>query len=121
MTETDVLALLAVHQSLGTAPKAEHEWLVAHGTMRSLAVGDVLTHKGELATALYVIFSGYLVIRVDRGAGSHKIFERRGGGITGILPYSRGARPPNHLVAAEPSELLASPPGASARVIRPRP
>ena len=118
MVASDVLALLAVHQSLGTAPKAEHEWLVAHGTMRSLAVGDVLTHKGELATALYVIFSGYLVIRVDRGAGSHKIFERRGGGITGILPYSRGARPPNDVVAEEAAEVLAIPAEHLAEMIR---
>jgi signal transduction histidine kinase len=109
MTESDVLALLAVHQMLGTAPRSEHEWLAAHGMRRSLAVGDVLTHKGELATALYVIFSGYLVIRMDRGAGSHRIFERRAGGITGVLPYSRGARPPNDMVAEEAAELLAIP------------
>ena len=118
MTGPDVLSLLAAHQSLGSAPVAEHEWLVAHGTRRSLAVGDVLTRKGELATALYVVFTGYLVIRMDRGAGSHRIFERRGGGITGVLPYSRGARPPNDMVAEEPAELLAIPSEHLAEMIR---
>jgi len=107
MTDRAVLDLLAQHKLLGAAPAAEHEWLDAHGKRRSLAVGDVLTHKGELATALYILFAGYVVIRVDRGAGSHKIFERRGGEVSGVLPYSRGTRPPNDAVIEEPTELLA--------------
>ena len=107
MTEPGVLELLKQHKMLGSAPVTEHEWLVAHGERRSLAVGDVLTRKGEVATALYILFSGYIVIRVDRGAGTHKIFERRGGEVSGILPYSRGSRPPNDAVAEEPTELLA--------------
>ena len=109
MTEAAVLDLLAQHKMIGAAPLAEHEWLVRHGMRRSLAVGDVLTHKGELATALYILFSGYIVIRVDRGAGTHKIFERRGGEVSGLLPYSRGSKPPNDAVAEEPTELLAIP------------
>jgi signal transduction histidine kinase len=104
-----VLALLAQHKLLGAAPIAEHAWLAARGTRRSLAVGDILTHKGELASALYVLFSGYVVIRVDRGAGLHKIFERRGGEVSWLLPYSRGTRPPNDAVIEEPTELLAIP------------
>jgi signal transduction histidine kinase len=104
-----VLSLLAQHKLLGDAPATEHEWLAAHGTRRSLAVGDILTHKGELASALYILFSGYVVIRVDRGAGLHKIFERRGGEVSGLLPYSRGTRPPNDAVIEEPAELLAIP------------
>ena len=107
MVDPTVLADLAQHRTLGTAPAGEHEWLAAHGTRRALALGDILTRKGELATALYVVFSGYVVIRVDRGAGSHKIFERRGGDVTGVLPFSRGARPPNDVVAEEPTEVLA--------------
>jgi signal transduction histidine kinase len=107
MTDAGALDLLRQHRMLGAAPVTEHEWLISHGARRSLGVGDVLTHKGELATALYILFSGYIVIRVDRGAGTHKIFERRGGEVSGILPYSRGSRPPNDAVAEEPTELLA--------------
>ena len=109
MTDADAMTLLARHQMVGAAPAAEHEWLVTHGARRSLAVGDVLTRKGELATSLYILFSGYIVIRVDRGAGTHKIFERRGGEVSGLLPYSRGSKPPNDAVAEEPTELLAIP------------
>jgi signal transduction histidine kinase len=60
-------------------------------------------------TTLYILFSGYIVIRVDRGAGTHKIFERRGGEVSGMLPYSRGTKPPNDSVAEEPTEILAIP------------
>jgi len=101
-----LMALLGQHRSLGTAPAAEHAWLATHGTRRTLAAGDVHMHKGELATALHVVFSGQLVIHVDRGAGSHKIMEWRGGDVGGVLPYSRGARPPNDIVAEAPTELL---------------
>ncbi|HEX6049456.1 MAG TPA: ATP-binding protein [Gemmatimonadaceae bacterium] len=118
MTEPTIAALLAKHKLLGGAPAAEHEWLAAHGTRRRLGVGDVLTHKGELASALYILFSGYVVIRVDRGAGSHKIFERRGGEVSGMLPYSRGTRPPNDAVIEEPAELLAIPVEHHAEMIR---
>ena len=109
MTDPAVVTLLAQHKLLGSAPTAEHEWLAAHGSRRRLAVGDVLTQRGELASALYILFSGYVVIRVDRGAGLHKIFERRGGEVSGLLPYSRGTRPPNDAVIEEPTELLAIP------------
>ena len=32
MSNAEVLALLAQHKMLGSAPAAEHEWLAAHGT-----------------------------------------------------------------------------------------
>ncbi len=118
MSESGLLDLLAQHKMLGTAPAAEHDWLVRHGQRRNLAVGDVLTHKGEHATALYILFSGYIVIRVDRGAGTRKIFERRGGEVSGVLPYSRGTTPPNDSIAEEPTELLAIPQEHLAEMIR---
>jgi signal transduction histidine kinase len=104
--DPELMARLAGHRSLGSAPAAEHRWLVAHGTLRVLAPGEVLVRKGEPATSLHILFSGALAIHVDRGAGSHKIIEWRGGDVGGLLPYSRGARPPNDAVAEAPTELL---------------
>jgi signal transduction histidine kinase len=109
MADPALLTRLAQHQALSTAPAEEHLWLAEHGVMRALAGGDVLTRKGEQATALVVVLSGHLVIRVDRGAGAHKIFEWRGGEVGGVMPYSRGASPPNDTVAEEPTEVLAIP------------
>ena len=66
---------LAQHRSLGSAPVGEHAWLAAHGVLRAYDAGAVVTAKGEQAKNLLVVLVGHLVIRVDRGAGSHKIFE----------------------------------------------
>lgn len=100
---------LAKHKSLGAAPPDEHAWLIEHGTLRMLGPGDVVTAKGEPAKNLLVVLDGHLVIRVDRGAGSHKIFEWRGGEVGGVMPYSRGASPPGDVVAEETTELIAVP------------
>ncbi len=106
-TQQDLLARLAQHRALGKAPAVEHAWLAAHGTMRRYETGAVVTHKGAQADSLLVVFSGHIVIRADRGAGAHKIFEWRGGDVGGAMPYSRGASPPSDAVAEEPTETLA--------------
>ena len=109
MADPDLLARLGTHRSLGSAPVVEHAWLAARGTLRSLATGDVLTQRGLPAANLHIFFSGVVVIRVDRGVGSHKIFEWRGGDVGGMLPYSRGARAPGDAVAEEPTDVLLLP------------
>ena len=91
----DLMARLAEHRALGTAPVQEHAWLVAHGELRSYAIGEVVTAKGQQGRALLVLFTGHLVIRMDRGAGSHKVFEWKAGDVGGVMPYSRQATPPN--------------------------
>jgi signal transduction histidine kinase len=106
---TDLMARLAEHRSLGTAPASEHAWLVAHGAPHTYAVGDIVTLKGEQSVKLIIVLRGHLVIRMDRGAGSHKIFEWKTGDVGGNMPYSRGARPPNDVVAEEPTETLLIP------------
>ena len=118
MAELDLLTQLARHRSLGSAPVAEHEWLVRHGTPLTLASGDVLTPKGENASAMHIFLTGHLVIRADRGAGSHKVFEWRGGDVGGLLPFSRGTNPPNDVVAEERTEVLAIPKGELGEMIR---
>lgn len=102
----DLLERLANHRALGDAPRSEHEWLVAHGRLRHMVPGEILTKGGEAATTMTVLFSGEIVIHVDRGAGSHRIFQWTGGDVGGLLPFSRGARPPNDAVAEQHTEML---------------
>lgn len=105
----DLASRLTQHRSLGSAPADEHAWLIDHGVLRALAPGDVITAKGQPAQNFLVVLDGHLVIRVDRGAGSHKVFEWKTGDVGGIMPYSRGASPPGDVVAEEPTELIAVP------------
>jgi signal transduction histidine kinase len=105
----DLMARLAQHRSLGSAPAQEHAWLVAHGTLHTYATGEVVTAKGAQATELLVLLTGHVVIRGDRGAGSHKIFEWKAGDVGGLMPYSRQATPPNDAIAEALTETLAIP------------
>lgn len=102
-----VLARLADHRALGSAPAEELAWLAEHGEVRQYAKGEMVAQKGESVTALYIVFTGHVVLRVDRGTGSHKLYEFRGGDVSGLLPYSRGAAAPNHMIAEEAVEWLA--------------
>jgi signal transduction histidine kinase len=107
VSKEEVLARLAKHRLLGNAPVAEHEWLAAHGVMRTYPAGSVVTSKSEHANLLLVLFAGHLVIRADRGTGSHKIFEWQAGEVGGVVPYSRVTSPPFDVVAEEAAEALA--------------
>jgi hypothetical protein len=66
----DVMAALARHKALGSAPAAEHAWLAAHGEWRKYELGEIVVPKGTRSRDLTIVFDGHLVIRVDRGAGS---------------------------------------------------
>lgn len=108
MTPEDIIERLASHASLGGVPRTELEWLAAHGTVRDYAEGTVLTRAGGAPPdALYIIFSGHIIIYVNRGAGPKKVMEWRAGDVTGMLPYSRMASPPGDTTCAEPTVVLA--------------
>ena len=107
VTATELVDRLAQHGTVGTAPREELAWLAAHGTLRRLGVGEVLSAKGARVDDLFVVLSGRLAIHVDRGAGLNKVMEWRGGEVTGLLPYSRLTTPPGDSVAREASTVLA--------------
>ena len=113
-----LMARLAEHRTLGTAPVQEHAWLVAHGALRSYGVGEVVTAKGQQSPSLLVLFTGHMVIRLDRGAGSHKVFEWKAGDVGGVMPYSRQATPPHDVIAEADTEMLALPRECLAEMIR---
>src|SRR4051812_3914669 len=99
MMATDLIDRLAAHRTLGTAPRQELAWLVAHGSLRRLEADEVLTRKGEPVTGLFVVLEGRLAIFLDRGTGRHKLAEWRAGDVTGMLPYSRLVSPPADSIA----------------------
>ena len=106
VTAGDLVERLARHKTIGTAPREELAWLAAHGTIRQLAAGDVLSTQGAPVTGLFVLLSGRVAIYLDRGAGRQKLIEWRDGDVTGMLPYSRLVSPPADSVAQESSEIL---------------
>jgi signal transduction histidine kinase len=103
---TDLVDRLARHQTLGKAPAQELAWLAAHGVLRHLDAGDLMTAAGAPVGGLFVLLTGYVAIFIDRGAGRHKVMEWRAGDVTGVLPYSRLLNSPGDSVAQEPTDIL---------------
>jgi len=107
MTATDLVDRLAAHRTLGGAPREELAWLAAHGSIRQLSTGDVMTAVGQTPEGLFAVLSGCITISVDRGAGPHTIMEWREGDVTGTLPYSRMTSPPGDTRAQEGTVVFA--------------
>jgi signal transduction histidine kinase len=106
MTDQDLVDRLTKHPILGAAPRAELEWLAAHGTLRQMKAGDPLSTKGTPISAMYVMFSGRFALFMDRGSGPQKFLEWSGGEVTGALPYSRLAAAPGNAFAMDDGEVL---------------
>jgi CRP-like cAMP-binding protein len=80
---------------------------VAHGSLHTYRTGEVLTARRQREEWLQIVLSGRVAIHADRGAGSRKLAEWRGGDVCGLLPYSRGGSPPGDVVAEEDTDTLA--------------
>ncbi|HSR41451.1 MAG TPA: ATP-binding protein [Longimicrobiales bacterium] len=97
---------LAALPSLEEIPRGELEWLVANGGLETHEVGEVIAPAGERIRHLWVILSGRITVRVDRGAGPRRVITWAAGDVTGMLPYSRMKAPPGDNILEEPTELL---------------
>ncbi len=118
MAATDLIDRLAAHKTLGSAPREELAWLAAHGTVRQLQEGELVSARGMPVEGMFVVLTGHIAIFIDRGAGRHKAMEWRAGDVTGVLPFSRLDKPPGDSIAEEPSEVLSVPRADLSEMIR---
>lgn len=88
-------------------PLKELQWLETHGRFAVYKVGTVIGPKGIKVANLWIILSGKIAIRVDRGAGPRLVAEWRSGEVSGMLPYSRMSGPPGDNYVEEEAELIA--------------
>jgi len=106
-TAAELLERLTAHKTVGSAPRAELEWLVAHGEVRSYGTGEVVVPEKDIVSEMAIVLKGQMAIYVDRGSGRRKFMEWRGGDVTGLLPYSRMVHSPGVSTVDEPTETLA--------------
>jgi len=104
-----LLARLASHRILGKAPRAELEWLIAHGTLERYEAGALIARKGEPVEALYIVLTGHVSHFMDQGGTVRKVMDWRDGDATGLLPYSRMTAAPGNSIVQESAELLRVP------------
>lgn len=107
LSRDEIVARLAEHRLLGSAPRAELEWLADHGEYRKYAPGAVVGRRDEPIVDLSVVLSGRFAIHVGQRAGSRRVLEWREGDLSGLLPYSRMSRSPGDTVVEEETEALA--------------
>jgi len=106
MPTADLVDRLAKLPNLAGIPREELEWLAAHGNLDLHPAGLVMSPKGKRIESLWVILSGHISVRVDRGVGPRRVIDWRTGEVTGMLPYSRMTGPPGDNFLEEESELL---------------
>jgi signal transduction histidine kinase len=108
-TSDELLARLAEHRTVGNAPRAELEWLLAHGAYERVEPGPLVARKGQPVEALYLVLTGYVAHFMEQGGTTRKVMEWRGGDATGQLPYSRMMAAPGNSIVQEVSELVCVP------------
>jgi len=97
---------LAGLPSLAAIPRAELEWLAAHGELEQLDAGTVVAPVGERIEKLWILLSGRITVGVDRGAGLRRVMTWQTGEVSGILPWSRMTEPPGDNYTEAPTELV---------------
>ncbi len=103
--QASILDRLRQHATLGGVPERELEWLVAHGSLRHYATGDLILRRGAPATeGLMILLTGHIAVYVEQGRGRKKAAEWRDGEVTGVLPYSRATTAIGDMVAETDSE-----------------
>lgn len=98
---------LAALPMMKDVPRAELEWLAAHGEVETYAADGVVAAYGAPVERLVVVLSGQVVTEVDRGAGPRRVAEWLPGTLTGKLPYSRLGTAGGRSFAVGDAELLA--------------
>ena len=109
MVDPQLVDRLAAHRTIGKAPRAELEWLAEHGEVVRYEAGDITSQIPVMIQYLWVMLTGRMSIRIDRGAGPRKVMEWVGGDVTGLVPYSRMQVPPGTMTVEEATEGLRVP------------
>jgi signal transduction histidine kinase len=110
VTDQSVIERLAALPTLSSIPRAQLEWLAAHGELLQFQPGDPLFTKGQSVIAdLWIVLSGRFSIRLDRNGIARIVKEWKRGDLSGYLPYSRMSRAPGDVAVEEPLEVLSIP------------
>ena len=106
MNDADLISRLMAISAFAQIPREELEWLTSHGQLDVKEAGAIIAPKGKRIENLWIVLSGHIAIRVDRGAGLHRVMDWLTGDVAGILPYSRMSGPPGDAYLEEKGEIF---------------
>jgi signal transduction histidine kinase len=99
----DRLTALPVFEEV---PRADLEWLAAHGELRTIAAGQPLLDNSSWAHEMMVVLEGRGALYSQTGSGKRKLLEGGAGRVLGILPFSRIKGVPGLTLVEEDMTLL---------------
>jgi CRP/FNR family transcriptional regulator, cyclic AMP receptor protein len=100
---------------LGILDDADTQWLIRHGTRRSLAPGELLIEEGKPAECLYFVLDGAFVVSTRSMAS---VAVLKAGDVVGEVSFV-DSRPPSASVRAQvPSRVGAVPRAALSAKLR---
>jgi len=105
-TEKQLVDRLIALSSFKKIPRQELSWLVKHGRYEVREAGTLIDTKGMLIEDLYIILSGKLAVRIDRGTGPKLVAQREAGTVSGLLPYSRLVKVPGDIYHEVKTEFI---------------
>ena len=97
-TPDDIADRLARLPLLDSVPRAELEWLVARGEVRSYAAGMMLRPVGAAIEEMFIVLTGRVAWHLERRGGWRKAGEVGPGKIVGPIPYSRIDKVPGNVL-----------------------
>jgi signal transduction histidine kinase len=106
VTDPSLIERLAALPTLESIPRAQLDWLAAHGEIRRYQQGELIVTKGQPIRDLTIILTGQISIRLDRSGIARLVKEWKTGDVSGYLPYSRLDTAPGDVFADEPVEGL---------------
>ena len=94
----DRLASLPLFEGV---PRAQIEWLAAHGEIRNYAAETLVCATGATFDEMFIVLAGRLAWYAERRGGERKGGEAGIGKIVGPIPYSRFDKSPANLIVED--------------------
>jgi len=105
-SDDEIMRMLSAHRALGGVPRAELEWMVAHGELRRLPAGDIVGGSGQDVNELIVVLKGRITVYQNRQGSRRRVAEWHEGDVTGLYPYSRMKSGASDVTAAVDTETF---------------
>ena len=108
MLSDDQVDTLASFPVFASVPRAELEWLGAHGDVRHLEPGIIIADQGAAIDEMWIMLVGRVAVRVDRGGRWRNFYDTGPGTVLGAMPFSRMRTAPARLVVEDETIVVAA-------------
>lgn len=106
MNPDDIVERLAALPLLAAVPRADLEWMIARGELRTFSAGVAIRDASVAVEEMFILLAGRVGLYVVRGGGSRRILEAGPGFVLGVIPYSRFQHAPGTLIVEDDATVF---------------